>query len=48
MWHLNEKLAEAVSAELRDVLVALLREVESLSERIKEYDERMEKIAMEV
>jgi transposase len=44
----NEKLAEGLSAELRDVLVPLLREVESLSERIKEYDERMEKIAKEV
>jgi transposase len=32
---------------LRDVLVPLLREVESLSERIQEYDERMEKIAKE-
>ena len=47
-YQVNEKLAEGVSAELRDVLVPLLREVESLSERIKEYDERMEKIAKEV
>src|SRR5271156_3610626 len=44
----GEKLAEGVNAELRDVLSPLLREVESLSERIKEYDERMEKIAKEV
>src|SRR5713226_5613489 len=44
----SEKLAEGLSAELRDVLVPLLREVESLSERIQEYDERMEKIAKEV
>jgi TIR domain-containing protein len=44
----NEKLAEGVNAELRDVLSPLLREVESLSERIKEYDERMEKITKEV
>jgi len=44
----NEKLAEGLSAELRDVLVPLLREVESLSKRIQEYDERMEKIAKEV
>ena len=44
----NEKLAEGLSAELRDVLAPLLREVESLNERIKEYDERMEKIAQEV
>src|SRR6202023_1276974 len=47
-YQVNEKLAEGVSAELRDVLVPLLREVESLNERIKEYDERMEKIAKEV
>ncbi len=44
----NEKLAEGVNAELRDVLGPLLREVESLNERIQEYDERMEKIAKEV
>jgi transposase len=44
----SEKLAEGVSAELRDVLAPLLRAVESLNERIKEYDERMEKIAKEV
>src|ERR1700684_641091 len=44
----NEKLAEGVSAELRDVLAPLLREVESLNKGIKEYDERMEKIAKEV
>jgi transposase len=47
-YQVNEKLAERVSAELRDVLAPLLREVESLNERIKEYDERMEKIAKEV
>ena len=39
----NEKLAEGLSAELRDVLGPLLKEVESLNERIREYDERMEK-----
>ena len=39
----SEKLAEGLSAELREVLVPLLREIESLNERIKEYDERMEK-----
>ena len=44
----NEKLAEGLSVELRDVLAPLLREVESLSQRIQEYDERMEKIAKEV
>lgn len=47
-YQVNEKLAEGVHAELRDVLSPLLREVASLSERIKEYDERMEKIAKEV
>src|SRR3981081_3286499 len=46
-YQVNAKLAEGLSAELRDVLVPLLREVESLSERIQEYDERMEKIAKE-
>src|ERR1700724_3786593 len=44
----NEKLAEGLSAELREVLEPLLKEVESLSERIKEYDGGMEKIAKEV
>ncbi|HEY4949504.1 MAG TPA: IS110 family transposase [Candidatus Acidoferrales bacterium] len=47
-YQVNEKLAEGVSTELRDVLAPLLREVESLNEHIKEYDERMEKIAQEV
>ena len=42
------KLAEGLSAELREVLEPLLREVESLNERIQEYDARMEKIAKEV
>src|ERR1700730_5210480 len=46
-YQVSEKLAEGLSTELRDVLVPLLREVESLSERIQEYDERMEKIAKE-
>ena len=44
----NWELAAALSTELRDVLEPLLKEVESLNERIKEYDERMEKIAKEV
>jgi transposase len=47
-YQVNEKLAAGVSAELRDVLMPLWREDESLSERIKEYDERMERIAKEV
>jgi transposase len=41
-------LAAKLSTELRDVLEPLLKEIESLNERIKEYDERMEKIAKEV
>jgi len=36
-----------LSAELREVLEPLLKEIESLNERIKEYDTRMEKIAKE-
>jgi transposase len=44
----NRELAAELSAELRDVLEPLLKEVESLNERIKQYDERMEKIAKEV
>jgi transposase len=47
-YQVSEKLAEGLSAELREVLVPLLREIESLSERIQEYDEWMEKIAQEV
>ena len=34
-------------AELREVPEPLLKEIESLNERIKEYDARMEKIAKE-
>jgi len=44
----GRELAAALSTELRDVLEPLLKEIESLNERIKEYDERMEKIAKEV
>jgi transposase len=44
----SRELAAALSTELRDVLGPLLKEIESLNERIKEYDERMEKIAKEV
>src|SRR6202011_6009420 len=47
-YQVNEKLAEGLSAELRDVLGPLLKEIESLNERVKQYDERMEKIAKEV
>src|ERR1700694_4473285 len=46
-YQVSEKLAEGLSAELREALVPLLKEIESLNERVKEYDERMEKIAKE-
>ena len=44
----SRELATALSTELREVLEPLLKEIESLNERIKEYDARMEKIAKEV
>src|SRR5271169_3113490 len=47
-YQVSEKLAEELSAELRDVLVPLFKEIESLNQRVKEYDERMEKLAKEV
>jgi transposase len=47
-YQVSRELATALSAELRDVLEPLLQAIESLNERIKEYDERMEKIAKEV
>ena len=37
----SRELAAALSTELRDVLEPLLKEIESLNERIKEYDERI-------
>ena len=43
----SRELAAGLSTEMREVLEPLLREIESLNERIKEYDERMEKIAKE-
>src|SRR5467141_3324678 len=43
----SRELATELSAELREVLEPLLKEIESLNERIKEYDVRMEKIARE-
>src|SRR5260370_42330683 len=48
MMKKSRELGAGLSAELRDVLQPLLKEVESLNEQIKEYDERMEKIAKEV
>ena len=44
----SRELAAELSTELRDVLEPLLKEIESLNERIQEYDERKEKIAKEV
>jgi transposase len=43
----SRELAAGLHAELREVLEPLLKEVESLNEGIKEYDQRMEKIAKE-
>ena len=43
----SRELAGGLSAELREVLEPLLQELESLNQRIQEYDERMEKIAKE-
>src|SRR2546425_13064306 len=43
----GRELAAELSAELREVLGPLLKEIESLNEGIKEYDARMEKIARE-
>jgi transposase len=43
----SRELAAELSAELREVLEPLLKEIESLNERIKEYDARMDKIARE-
>src|SRR5580698_3374754 len=47
-YQVSRELATALSTELRDVLEPLLQAIESLNERIQEYDERMEKIAAEV
>src|SRR5215469_15560386 len=41
------ELGAGLSTELRDVLEPLFREIETLNERIKEYDQRIEKIAKE-
>src|SRR6202795_4821099 len=43
----SRELDTELSAELREVLEPLLKEIESLTEGIKEYDARMEKIARE-
>src|ERR1700676_5257455 len=45
---MNRETAEGLSQELQDALDPLLREIESLNERIAEYDRRIERIAKEV
>src|ERR1700732_1313490 len=47
-YQVSEKLGEGLSAELREVLVPLFQEIESLNGHIKEYDERVDKIAKDV
>src|SRR6266850_7978001 len=43
----SRQLGAGLRAELREVLEPLLKEIESLNERIKEYEVQMEKIAKE-
>ena len=43
----RRETTSGVSAGLREALEPLLREVESLNERVKEYDRRIEKMAQE-
>src|SRR6202045_2209609 len=43
----SRELGAGLPAELREVLEPLLKEIESLNERIKEYEVRVEKIAKE-
>jgi transposase len=43
----SRELGAGLPAELREILEPLLKEIESLNERIKEYEVRMEKIAKE-
>jgi transposase len=45
---MNRELAKGLSQELRDALEPLFGEIESLNERIAEYDHRIEQIAKEV
>ncbi len=45
---MNREIAKGLSQELRDALDPLLTEIESLNERIAEYDRRIEQIAKEV
>jgi transposase len=43
----RREITSGLSTGLREALEPLLREVESLNERIKEYDRRIEKMAKE-
>ncbi len=45
---MNREIAKGLNQELRDALDPLLAEIESLNERIAEYDGRIEQIAKEV
>jgi transposase len=45
---MNREIAQGLSQELREALDPLLAEIESLNERIAEYDRRIEKVAQEV
>src|SRR6266566_2818697 len=45
---MNREVAQGLSQELRDALDPLFREIESLNDRIAEYDRRIERIAKEV
>src|ERR1700685_3167267 len=45
---MNREIAQALSQELREALNPLLAEIESLNERIAEYDTRIEQIASEM
>jgi transposase len=44
---MNRELAEGLSPELQSALQPLLEEIESLTERIREYNERVQQIAQE-
>jgi hypothetical protein len=45
---MDREMAKGLSQELRDALDPLLAEIESLNERIAEYDGRIEQIAKEI
>ena len=46
-FQVSREIGSGLSTELREALQPLLREVESLNERIQEYDRRIEKMAKE-